>query len=288
MDILWPALGISAIVCFVFYVLAAHWQRVLRRESWVMRELAERVRDLEEVSDPDFRRRLDESSPMPLEQVLTFSFYLSERFWRGTLGLSDADWNFVRTHGSFVGSVKLERWRSHTAVTVTEALPASQSAKWQKRSFDFYPEDGGSDALTLWELRLGLPGKSAERPPSLELLLRRNGIELRGNLRAANDAKGEGASTSEINETTFFSIPFDTEQLAGFRSREPQNAPNGADGNSGSKGAEGSNGGGAWRAFYSASDEGAGFDWQLRILDLARKAEWDRWRILDPVELGRG
>ena len=60
MDILWPALAIAAIVAFVFYVLAQHWQRVLRQQAWTIRRLFERVRNLEEMADPEFRRRLSE------------------------------------------------------------------------------------------------------------------------------------------------------------------------------------------------------------------------------------
>lgn len=52
MEILWPALGIGVIVAFVFYVLAQHWHRVLRQQSFTIRRLHERVRDLEEMSDP--------------------------------------------------------------------------------------------------------------------------------------------------------------------------------------------------------------------------------------------
>jgi len=291
MDILWPALGICAIVCVVFYVLAAHWRRVLHQQSWMVRRLAERVRDLEEISDPQFRQRLDESSPMPLEQVLTFSFRLSERFWRGTLGLSDGDWEFVRTSGTFVGSVKLERWRSHTVATIVEALPSSHAAEWQKRSLDFYPGDGGDKALVLWELRLGLPGGAGERPSSLELVLGREAIELRAHLHdpAACEANGSGSRGEDA--VTFFSVSLDTAQLAAFRSHDPAEEGDGDGSGSGKNGNSGRNGwsmaADSWRAFYAANNEGAGFEWQLCVRDLTRKADWERWKILDPVELGR-
>jgi hypothetical protein len=47
MEILWPALGIAVIVVFVFYVLAQHWQRLLRQQNLTVRRLFDRVQSLE-------------------------------------------------------------------------------------------------------------------------------------------------------------------------------------------------------------------------------------------------
>jgi hypothetical protein len=71
------------------------------------------------MNDPELRRRLSDAAPVPLEQVLTLSFRLGDRFWRDTLRASDDDQKFVREYGSFVGAVKLERWRSHTVATIS-------------------------------------------------------------------------------------------------------------------------------------------------------------------------
>jgi hypothetical protein len=244
MEILWPALGICAVVFLVFYVLAKHWHRVLRQHSWVIAKLAERVKSLEEVSDPQFRERLGESSPMPLERVFTFCFRLSEQFWRGTLALEDKDWEFVRRFGSFVGSVKLECWRSHTVATITEALPAGATAQWQTRSLDFYAADGKEDdAISLWELPLRLPHGSDERPPSLELLLRRNAIELCADPQGAEGLNQAGAAVGEV---TFFRVPLDSAQLAEFRSQEPRETPHEAHPRSSANGAASA---ASWRAF---------------------------------------
>jgi hypothetical protein len=289
MEMLWPALGICAIVCLVFYMLAAHWRRVLQQQGWMVRKLAARVRDLEEMSDPQFRRRLDESAPMPLEQVLTFSFRLGERFWRGTLGLSDKDWEFVRRFGSFVGSVKLERWRSHTVATILEAVPGGQGAQWQKRSLEFYPGDGAEHGVVLWELRLGLPGGAAERPAGIELVLRSDAIELRTNLRDESEVEasgGEPKAPANEEEIAFFTVPLDTAQLAEFRSKPPLGESYETKEHSSANGhAVGID---SWRAFYAGSDERVGFEWQLSVRDLTRRAEWERWKILDPIEMGRG
>jgi hypothetical protein len=283
MEILWPALGICAVVCLVLYVLAGHWQRVLRQQSWMIRKLAERVKSLEEVSDPQFRQRLGESSPMPLEQVFTFSFRLSEQFWRGTLALTDEDWEFIRRFGSFVGSLKLERWRSHTAATITELLPASATEPWQRRSLDYYPGDGKEDeAHSLWELPLCLPNRPAERPSFLELRLDGNAIELCVDLRGSERLNPTNGAPSDAG-ITVFRVPLDTAQLAEFRSQEPREASDDVNPNLSSNG--NATGAASWRAFYAATDERAGFEWQLWVRDLTKKAEWDRWKILEPDEV---
>jgi hypothetical protein len=282
-DILWPAIGICLIVCVVFYALAMHWHRILQHQSWMVRKLADRVQLLEEMKDPQFRRRVGESAPPPLEQVFTFSFRLSERFWRKTLALTDEDWNFVRTNGSFVGSVKLECWRSHTVATITEVLPESKTARWETRALDFYPETAeAAKALTLWELRLSPQNGSAVRPPSIELLLRQNALELCGRFPDAIQSNENGA-TGMDEEARIFCVPLDAGRLAQYRTMDPseENHDSGSE-NSGSN--RFSAGPHSWRAFHSFVDEAIGFEWQLWSRDLSKKAEWEQWKILEPVE----
>lgn len=287
MEILWPALGIAAIVVFVFYVLAEYWRRVLRRQSWIIQRLADRVQNLEDMVDPELRRRLGEAAPVPLEQVFTLSVRWSERFWRDTLHTSNEARQFIREHGSLLGSVKLERWRSHTVATITEILPERKTAGWQTRTLDLYADARkASEAATLWELALSLAGLSAERPPSLELVLRANALELRGHLDAlAELAAGNGhAADPRRDEVVFFRVPLDPEQLAEFRSHDPLvGAEAAAASNGGGKSAAGDIGpaGNSWHAFYSDDNEALGIEWQLRLRDLGKKAEWERWRILE-------
>ena len=191
MEILWPALGICAIVCVVFFALAQHWQQLLRRQSWTIQRLTDRVRELEEMDDPDFRRRLGESAPVPLEQVYNFSFRLNDHFWKHTLSLGEQDLKFVQSNGSFVGSIKLERWRSHTVATVAEILPESRAVQWQTRTLDFYPDPAnGAEALNLWQLTLARPNGTALRLPSLELALRGNYLELAARLVHVGNGTG--------------------------------------------------------------------------------------------------
>jgi hypothetical protein len=278
MEILWPALGIGVIVVFVFYVLAQHWQRVLKQQTWTIRRLQDRLRDLEEMADPEFRRRLSESSPLPLEQVFNFSFRLSERFWGEALHISEEDNRFIREAGSFVGSVKLERWRSHTVATIAEVLPDGKAAGWQTRALDFYPDAGKiGDALSLWELALSRPRLSAERPPSLELVLRENSMDLIGHLRHSRNGNGNGHSGNgrsnggRQEDVVFFRVPLDTAKLAGFRSHDPsETADNGNDAPLNEN---------SWHAFYSDWNDSLGIEWQLRLRDLNRKSEWEKWRI---------
>lgn len=281
MDIVWPAIGICLIVCVVFYALAMHWHRILQHQSWMVRKLADRVQVLEEMRDPQFRRRVGENAPPPLERVFTFSFRLSERFWRTTLALTDEDWNFIRTCGSFVGSVKLECWRSHTVATITEVLPESKTARWETRSLDFYPDAGkAADALTLWELRLSPQNGSALRPPSLELVLRQNALELRGLFADPESSDGNGEDGSD-EEAGIFRVPLNTAELAEFLSQDPSEKGDRMNGKSGLNGFGVS--ASSWRAFYSHVDETMGFEWQLWSRDLGKKAEWEHWKILEPM-----
>lgn len=139
MDILWAAVGIGAIVFFVFFALAQHWQKVLGQQSLMIRRLNDRLRDIQEMVDPEFRRRLSESSPMPLDQVFHFTFRFNERFWRDRLQIEARDRDFIQTYGTFVGSVKLEMWRSHTVATVVEVLPERARRDGKREPSIFIP-----------------------------------------------------------------------------------------------------------------------------------------------------
>jgi hypothetical protein len=278
MEILWPALGIAVIVVFVFYVLAQYWQRLLRQQNWTIRRLFDRVQSLEELSDPEWRRKISETAPVPLEQVFTFTFRLGDRFWRDAVGLSQDDLKFVRAYGSFVGAIKLERWRSHTVATITEVLPDRKTTGWQTRSLDVYTDPFKSgDAVSLWELALAPTGLSAERPPSLELILCANSLELRGRSWSAAPSNNGNGAAGEDRNTCFFRVPLDTARLAEFRSHDPGHAAN--NGNAASR--DPSVNGGSWQVFYSQQNEDADFEWQLRLRDLTRKSEWERWKILE-------
>jgi hypothetical protein len=286
MDLLWPALGISIVVAFVFYVLANHWQRMLRQQSWMIRRLTERLRDVEEMSHPEFLRRLNEAAPSPLEQVFTFSFRLSDFFWRDVLNIQEEDLRFIRTTGSFPGSVKIERWRGHSVATVTEVLPESKSAGWQTRSLDLYSEGAkNGDGVILWEMPLVRPQGSAERPPSLELVIRDNSIDLCGHLLpgarpSENGLGGNGhVGIGHSDEITFFRVPLDAAHLAEFRSHDPLGEAKNGNGNS--VGDQLKANGGSWQAFYSSEVEGQGIEWNLRVRDLCKKGEWEQWKVLE-------
>ncbi|MGB8542644.1 MAG: hypothetical protein WCD49_13505 [Candidatus Acidiferrales bacterium] len=282
MEILWPTLGICILVGFVFFVLAQHWQRLLRHQNWTIRRLTERMRTLEEMDDPEFRRRLGESIPSPLEQVFTFSLRLGDRFWRETLHTTAEDLSFIRAFGSFLGSVKIERWRGHAVATISEILPARRSAAWQTRSLDcYFDKSSGYDRLTLWEVPLARVRGSSERPPSLELALKERSVELSAHF-AAPAANNGSAKNAGLQEVVFFRVPLDSAELAEFRSHDPlQSSDNGEP-------ADPYRDPNFWRGFYSDADEDAGFEWQLWVRDLTKKTEWERWRILEspgnPVE----
>ncbi len=276
MEILWPASAIVVIVMFVFYVFAQHINRVLRRQSWTIRQLYERVEDVESLTDPIFLNRLNEAAPMPLEQVFTLTFRIDDRFWTEILCAREEVRKFVREFGSFVGSVKLERWRSHTVATIAEVLPDRKSVGWQTRSLDVYSDSTkNGDVVSLWDLPLMRPGFSGGRPPSLELLLRGNSIELCGHLGPGIEEPHGNDPLEEWEDAVFFRIPLDPAQLAGFRSHDPAGTDHG-NGNS-----NGNHNPNAWQTFYADRNEVLGIEWQLWMRDLTKKSEWERLKILD-------
>jgi len=282
MDLLWPALGISLIVAFVFYVLANYWQRMLRQQSWMIRRLTERLEDVEEMSHPEFLRRLNQAAPSPLEQVFTFSFRLSDLFWRNVLSGSEEDLRLIRTNGSLPASIKVERWRGHSVATITEVLPESKSAGWQTRSLDLYAgESRNGDSVTLWEIPLERPRATAERPARLELLIRENSIDLCGHLPALAPVSANGCGHhGESESIVFFRVPLDAAQLTEFRRSDPLGEATNGNGNLRAENVPAQSG--YWQGFYSSGDPSQGIEWQLHVRDLSKKGEWDRWKILEP------
>jgi hypothetical protein len=276
------ALLIAIGLAFVVFVLVQHSQRILRHQSGSIKRLLERMRNLESISDPMFLQRLNEAAPMPLEQIFTISFRLDDVFWTRALRASDEVRRFVREYGSFVGSVKLERWRSHTVATIAEIPPDRKATGWQTRSLELYSDPArANDSCTLWEMPLAPAGAGAERPPSLELLLRANTVEFLGHL-APNDGstEGNGHDGSAFEDVVFFRIPLDTAQLARFRAEDPA-----ANGNGHGEKHELSRLAKSWQTFYLGGDETLGIEWQLRMHDLTKKSEWERWKILESASI---
>ena len=273
MDILWPALGITVIVVFVFFVLALHWQRLLRQQSGAIRQLSQRVQNLEDMADPELRRRLGDAAPVPLEQVFTFSMRLGEPFWSETAHATTEDRKYVHDYGSFLASVKLERWRSHTVATVSEILPARKSAELQTRTLNYYPSTSGADdALLLWELALARPAAAGLRPPSIELLLRGDALELRAALVwESTETTGNGNSSAPHARQTglLLHLPLDAAQLEEFRGNDPERVSEEEHAQNGKNGArlQQLNSASYWHAFYSGVYEAHGIEWEIRLRD---------------------
>jgi hypothetical protein len=287
MEILWVALGVCIIVGFVFVILARHWQRLLAHQAWSIRRLTDRLHSLEEVADPNFRRKLDESAPSPLEQFYTFGLGLGDRFWHKTVETSDAQRAFIREEGNFLGSVKIERWRSHTVLTVTELLPQNKSANWQTRTFDVFPENLSEDGpVTLWQMPLAAAkaGAATGRVPTIELRWQDGALAL-----CALQDRRAGVDDDVIalvpDERILLSVPLDPELLEPFRQagvsaqedmpeefiKLPSN--------------EAAANGHQFVAFYGSDDADSGIEWHLCLRDLARRSEWDRWRIVEAIQM---
>ena len=264
-DLLWLVLGGSALVAFVFFILVRYWQKLLAHHTATIRALTRRLQDLEGLGDPAFRRRIEESAPVPLELVFTLTFHFAENFWSETLGLSPEDERFVRECASFIGSVKLERWRSHTVASVSEVLPSRQGARWQTRTLHFFSSPSAdAEGVQLWELSLGPPEPVSHRPDFLELqLVARDHCDCI-ELRARN--VGPRLVTSSEFDEPLFTVPLDRALLALHRADDPTAESDCA-----------------WKGYYSFDDEARGVQWQLWMQDLTRKAEWERWKLLDAV-----
>jgi hypothetical protein len=288
MDILWVALAVCVIVGFVFVVLARHWQRLLVHQSWTIRRLTDRVASLEEIADPNFRRKLDESAPSPLERVYTFSFRVNDDFWRKTLKASPRQLQYIRDHGNFLGSVKIEQWRSHTVVTVTEVLPQAKSATWQTRSFDVFPDDvaNADQPITLWEMSLAdeKAGVPSGRVPTLELRWREGELELCSRTDRFMTAE-DNTITLTPHEQILFAVPLDAERLAQFRAAE--DSGNGEVGGVIEQiaGESPDSPGNSWVAMFGREDESLGIEWNLSLRDLTRQSDWKRWKVFEPVQM---
>jgi len=282
MDAGYWALLITVGMLFVVFVLLQHSNRISRQQTRSIKRLIDRIRNLESVSDPAFLQRLNDAAPMPLEQIFTISFRLDDAFWTRTLRATEEMRRFVRQYGSFVGSVKLERWRSHTVATIAEILPQHKAGGWQTRSLELYSDPAhASESFTLWDMPLAPPTSEAERPPSIELLLRANAVELVGHLEPAfSNGKGKVHTGAQFEDVVFFRIPLDAAQLARFRAEDPS-----SNGNGHGEAHELSRLAKSWQAFYLAEDEALGLEWQVRMHDLTKKSEWERCKILEAASI---
>jgi hypothetical protein len=290
MDILWVALAVCVIVGFVFVVLARHWQRLLVHQSWTIRQLTDRVASLEEVADPNFRRKLDESAPSPLERVYTFSFRVNDDFWRKTVQATPRQLQYIREHGNFLGSVKIEQWRSHTVVTVTEILPQAKSATWQTRSFDVFPDDlaNAEHPITLWEMSLAdqKADASSGRVPTLELRWREGELELCSRSDRFMTAE-DNTVTLTPHEQILFAVPLDAERLAQYRTADGSEDGNGEFDEVLERITEGVSAaaGNSWIAMFGREDDSLGIEWNISMRDLTRQSDWKRWKVFEPVQM---
>jgi hypothetical protein len=289
MDVLWAALAICAMVSVTFYVLAVSWQRTLRGHSRALRALFERLDALETVEDPVIRRKIGELMPSPLREVHILSFRLGERFWRNVLGATEQQILDIRENGTFVGSVKIEIWRSHVAVTVRELLPRSKSAGWHTRTLDIYAVDSGTPTV-LWELCLQLPANShaVELEQSSVELRYENGAIVLASQAFAKEQWLQSTDGARAKERIVFRVPLDAEQLAEFRISEADMEP--ADVEDGAGAARFGSGRqtiAAAVASFSYQDEQQGVDWQLRVRELDGRTAPGQWTIMEPSQVRR-
>jgi hypothetical protein len=273
MNILWTALAICLIVSFVFYVFAVSWQRTLRGHSRAIHILYQRLESLESMEAPFLRQKIGELMPSQLEEVCIFNLSFSERFWRRSLEMTDEQVCDIRENAALLGSVKLDVWRRHTTITVTELLPVAKSTGWQKRTIEIYGSDNPT-VTRLWELCLGPNGNSADRGGRcLQLRFRDKALELAISCsRTLTEAHG----SNSLDERIFFRVPLDAEHLADYRVddqdlREFVARETAKD---------------RTMACFSNEDEDAGIVWHLSIRALDGGVS-DKWRFMEPARARR-
>lgn len=271
MDILWATMAICAVVSVVFYVLALSWQRTLRSQAGAIRALVQRLETLEAMEDPAIRHRIGELMPPPLEKVCIFSFRLGDQFWRETAGATETQISHIHEHGTFVGSVKIETWRSHVTVTLRELPPHSQSSGWQTRTVDVYSTDSGAGTV-LWELSLDPEfNLLIQKPQILELRYENKAIVLA--IRALPREAWAGAPNGDtLEEKIIFCIPLDAEQLAEFRVSETDMRAR----------IDGEKEEGGSIASFTCQGERQGVDWQLRLRSFDGRVSAGHWTIVKP------
>ena len=224
MDILWIVVGGGIFVVFGLLVIAQHWHEQFVRGAIALNALKDRLTVLEEIADPERLRRLGKSASSPLERVYTISILFDNRFWRDTLQLSSEAMAFVRMSGTFLGSIKIECWRTHSIATMSEVLPSSKSAPWQTRSVDIYAGDSRIEqgGLSLWTLALHASQPTAPaRFSELDLRLERNALGLYA--KAAPSAAGFlGQGGESTTDELLIVIPLSPVGLAKYEATDEE------------------------------------------------------------------
>jgi hypothetical protein len=274
MDILWLSIGVCLVVGFLFFVFARYWQAVLAAHARTIWRLSQRVRALEAMENPDFRQRIQLAAPLPLEHVCSFVFQLKDDFWQNTLHATAEEMAFIKRHGSFLGSVKIEQWRSHSVATVYEVLPHSPGGDWRIRSIDVYPTEGDGNPVTLWELPLGVNQQgSLELPPALELRMEDGRLQLCALYGRFGCEYHDDGQVVPLRENLYFDLPLDAARLAAFsKVEEPTAAGALLESRSKTPG-----------ALFEHSDEQRGLEWRVCIRDLQRRREPSGWKTWEAV-----
>ena len=109
--------------------------------------------------------------------------------------------------------------------------------------------------------------------------MRPNSLEFRAHLYAGARFSAENGieGLPDGGDIVFFRVPLDSAALSEFRSHDPAESV----GNGNGAASEIFGNGNSWQAFYSFRNDDLGIEWQLRLRDLTRKSEWERWSVLE-------
>jgi hypothetical protein len=282
MDILWMAVSAGIFIVFGLLIIAWHWHERFIRGAIALNALRDRLAALEEIADPERLRRLEKNASSPLERVYTISIQFGNRFWKDTLQLPSEAMAFVRMSGTFLGSIKIECWRTHSIATMSEVLPSSKSASWQTRSVDIYAGDSRIErgGVSLWTLAMHAPQLAAPaRFSELELRLERNAVALYA--KAAPSSAGFSAEGGESNaEELLTAIPLSPVGLAKYRATDEE--PELETGFEAVPPGNGSHGEANSRTtVFEHRNEEQGIDWRLSLREFVLSDDPRRAKVLE-------
>lgn len=284
MDLLWVSVGFGLFIVFLFCILAQHLSRVLTRYARTIQQTNDRLSAVEEVANPELIQTLDHAALSSLNSVCTFTLRFNKSFWKDTVKVTSEMMEFIQRRGTILGSVKIEQWDSHAAVTVAEMLPQSRGAVWQNRSFTIYPEPSLINAgVLLWRLSFkNLPIDSSEAAiRGIELRLEGNALALYA-VRNLIEVAGGNRELAGHADLLLLNVPLNPNLLSKHRmASTPGNSDPWVAFSVAETMFEGS---GSRVVIFAHEDKDQGLDWHLCLREIKRHRELHAGSVLQANE----
>jgi hypothetical protein len=284
MDLLWVSVGFGLFIVFLFCIFAQHFSRVLTRCARTIQQTNDRLSVVEEVANPELIQTLENGAPSSLNSVCTFTLRFNETFWKDTVKVSSGMMEFIQQRGTMLGSVKIEQWDSHAAVTVAEMLPQSRGAVWQNRCFTIYPEPSLMNAgVLLWRLPFKNPAidSSEATTGGIELRLEGNALALYA-VRDLIEVAGRNRELGGHADLLLLNVPLNPKLLSNYRTAS---TPGNDDPWEAFSVAEAMfEGSGSRVVIFAHEDKHQGLDWHLCLREINRHREPHAGSVLQANE----